>query len=59
MPPVPPKPVKTKKVYSIKAINASTSWQLESEEDVDKHLQELRKKLVSRLEENTVVHIEF
>ena len=58
-PVVPQPPVKAKKVYSIKAINASTSWQLETEEDVDKHLQELRKKLVSRLEENTVVHIEF
>ena len=58
-PPEPPKVVKAKKVYSMKFINASTNWQLETVEDVDKRLQELRTKLISKLEENTVVHIEF
>lgn len=57
--PVPPEHPKARKVYSIKSINASTSWQLETEEDVDKRLAELRSKLISKLEENTVVHIEF
>lgn len=58
-PPVPPKPIKAEKVYSMKFINASTNWQLETVEDVDKRLAELRSKLISKLEENTVVHIEF
>ncbi len=54
-----PQPEKTKKVYSMKSINSSVSWQLETVEDVDKHIQELRSKLISKLEENTVVYIEF
>lgn len=58
-PPKPPKPEKVKKVYSIKTINASANWQLETVEDVDKKLQELRTKLINKLEENTVIHIEF
>ena len=52
-------PVKKQKTISIKTINTSTTWQLETPEDVDKYLRDLRNKLISKLEENTVVHIEF
>ena len=51
--------VKKSKTISIKSINTSTTWQLESAEDVDKYLRELREKLINTLEENTVTHIEF
>lgn len=57
--PVPPKPEKREKIYSIKSINASAKWKLETEEDVDQHLKDLRSKLINKLEENTIVHIEF
>ena len=49
---------KNKKV-SIKSVNTSTSWQLETKEDVDKHIKELRDKLYETLEEDTVIHIVF
>ena len=58
-PPELKKPVKQQKHISIKSVNTASSWQLETAEDVDKYLNELRGKLISRLEENTVVHIEF
>ena len=50
---------KKSKEISIKSVNASTSWQLETKEDVDKHIEELRKKLMDTLEEDTVIHIVF
>ena len=56
---VAPPPVKHHKHISIKSVNTSASWQLETEADVDKYLQDLKKNLVSKLEDNTVVHIEF
>ena len=52
-------PIKKQKTISIKTINTATTWQLETEEDVDKYLKELRSKLIGKLEENTVIHIEF
>lgn len=57
----PPVPVvfKKQKHVSIKSINVSSSWQIETHEDIEKHLQTLRSKLMERLEENTVINIEF
>ena len=50
---------KEKKVYSLKNISTSTSWQLETTEDVDEYVDALKKKLNSLLEENTIVQIEL
>ena len=52
-------PVKRRKSISIKTINTTSTWQIETEEDVKKYIQELEKKLISSLEENTVINIEF
>lgn len=58
--PVIPKPiVKKKKSISIKAVNMSTSWQIETEKDVEKYILELKERILKELEENTVVNIEF
>ena len=58
--PVPPaKPVKNRKSVSIKSINTSSTWQIETEEDVRKYVSELEKRLISALEENTVINVEF
>lgn len=55
-----PKPViKKRKNISIKSINSSVSWQLESEADVKKYIGELEKKLMQTLEEDTIINIEF
>ena len=37
----------------------TASWRLENTEDVDKYLNELRLKLVSELDTDTIVNIEF
>ena len=49
---------KTKRV-PIKQITGTASWRLESVEDVDKYLAELRKKLTAQLDTDTIVNIEF
>lgn len=55
-----PKPViKKRKNISIKSINSSVSWQLESESDIKKYIGELEKKLMQTLEEDTIINIEF
>ena len=49
---------KTKNV-SIKSITKTASWRLENTEDIDKYLNELRLKLISELDTDTIVNIEF
>lgn len=51
--------VKKRKAVSIKSLNTSSSWQLESAADVDKCLADLKNKLMSTLEEDTIITIEF
>jgi len=53
-----PRPKKQKTV-SIRAINTSSTWQLESAEDVRRCVAELQDRLMKALEEDTVVNIEF
>ena len=55
----PPLKQKEKKVYSLKNISTSTSWQLETKEDVDEYVDALKKKLNGLLEENIIVQIEL
>ena len=54
-----PKPAKTHKTVSIKTVNTASTWQLETEEDVDKCISALQAKLKGMLEENTIINIEF
>ena len=56
---VTPPPVKNHKTVSIKSVCVSSTWQLETEADVDKYTTALRAKLKGMLEENTVLNIEF
>ena len=51
--------VKKTKNVPIKSITKTASWRLENTEDVDKYLNELRLKLVSELDTDTIVNIEF
>jgi hypothetical protein len=56
-PPVP-KPKKKKRV-AIKAVTLTSSWRIESDADIDKYLDALRKNLKAQLEDDTIVSIEF
>ena len=58
-PAVPVQPVKKKKTVSIKSINNAATWQIESEEDIRRYLDELKTKLMATLEEDTIINIEF
>ena len=58
-PVAPPPKVERKKTISIKTVTSQYSWQIKTEEDIDKYLRELRTKLLGVLEEDTTVNIEF
>lgn len=51
--------VKRTKNISIKAVAKTASWRLESEEDIEKCLTELRKNLIAQLAEDTIINIEL
>ena len=52
------KPKKKKRV-AIKAVTLTSSWRIESDADIDKYLDALRKNLKAQLEDDTIVSIEF
>ena len=55
-----PEPViKKQRTISIRKVNISATWQLETEADVEKYISELERKLKNLLEEDTVINIEF
>ncbi len=47
------------KNVTFKKISKSLSWRIESVEDLDKHLNELRNNLLLELDDNTIVNVEF
>ena len=51
--------VKKRKSISIRSVTAQNSWQIETEEDIERYLSELRKKLNAVLENGTIINIEF
>lgn len=55
------KEVKVKKTKNIpiKNMTKTASWRIESREDVDRYMDELRLKLISELDIDTIVNIEF
>lgn len=58
-PPAPQPKVKKKKNISIKSVSVSSSWQIETAQDVDKYMDALRAQILKELEEDTIVNIEF
>ena len=51
--------VKTTKNVTIKNVTGTTSWRLESADDVDNYLTELRKTLLAELDKTDIVNVEF
>lgn len=51
--------VKTTKNVTIKNMTHTSSWRLESTEDVEKVLDALRRSLLAELDENDIVNVEF
>lgn len=51
--------IKKKKNISIKSVTCASSWTLETKDDIDKYVESLREKLNSKLEDNTILNIEF
>jgi len=51
--------VKKHKSISIKNVSLSSSWQIESTQDVDKYISELREQIIKELDQDTIINIEF
>ncbi|NLB52378.1 MAG: BREX system P-loop protein BrxC [Syntrophomonadaceae bacterium] len=53
-----PKPVSSRNI-SIKDLNLSNSWRVETEEDLDKYIAVLKERILKELEKDVIVNIEF
>ena len=51
--------IKTYRNVPIKELTNCVTWQIETEEDVDKYVAALQQKLKSKLEKDTVINVEF
>lgn len=58
-PVTPPQKPKKKKNVGIKSVALTSSWRIETEEDIDKALATLRQNLKAQLEEDTIINVEF
>lgn len=54
----PPK-IKKHRSISIKTVNLANSWQIETEQDVDKYLADLKVRIINEIDKDTVLNIEF
>jgi energy-coupling factor transporter ATP-binding protein EcfA2 len=54
-----PKPPKKHKSISIKSVSLTSSWQIESAQDLDKYIRELREQIMKELDQDTIINIEF
>ncbi|WP_288887926.1 BREX system P-loop protein BrxC [uncultured Eubacterium sp.] len=52
-------PVKKTKNITIKNITHTSSWRIESVEDIESHLSQLRESLIKELDETDIVNVEF
>lgn len=50
---------KKRKNISIKTVSKSASWQIETEQDVDKYLAALKERIMKELEKDTIINIEL
>jgi len=57
--PSPAPKAKTQRTISIKSINSESTWRIETEEDVDRYVEVLKKKLKQNIKEDTILNIEF
>lgn len=53
------KPIKKRRNISIRDINLSNSWQIETKEDIERYIEILKNRLEKEIEDNTVLNIEF
>ena len=51
--------IKTTKNVPIKSVTGTSSWRLESQEDIEKYINALKKKLTAELKDDTIINIEF
>lgn len=57
--PGPITPIKKRKSISIKNVSLTSSWQIESVQDLDKYMSDLRAQIMKELDQDTIINIEF
>lgn len=55
----PKPPVKKRRSISIKNISKTSSWQIETLEDLEEYMDELKEQIKKELKEDTIIDIEF
>ena len=59
-PPVYHQPkMKSQKTVSIKSINSEATWRIETEDDIDRYIENLRRKIKQNIVTDTILNIEF
>ena len=51
--------MKSQKTVSIKSINSEATWRIETEEDIDRYIENLRRKIKQNIVSDTILNIEF
>lgn len=60
--PIPPQPqpkIKKRKNISIKSVSPQITWQIETHQDLDNYMAELKSRILDQLEADTIINIEF
>ncbi|MDD4402235.1 MAG: BREX system P-loop protein BrxC [Desulfitobacteriaceae bacterium] len=57
--PQPQPKIKKRKNISIRTVSLSTSWQIETPQDLDQYLAAMKERILKELEEDTTINIEF
>lgn len=55
----PVKKQKKQKSISVKSVTSETTWRIENADDVERYVDDLKTKLMSKIEENTIINVEF
>lgn len=51
--------MKAQKTVSIKSINSEATWRIETEDDIDRYIENLRRKIKQNIVSDTILNIEF
>ena len=55
----PVKKQKKQKSISVKSITSETTWRIENVDDIERYIDDLKSKLISKIEEDTIINVEF
>jgi hypothetical protein len=52
-------PIKKKRNISFNKISVTKTWRIESTQDLDRYMSDLREKILNELDQDTIINVEF